>query len=63
MAQVAEGSSEAHAGAVSVSRATQETRRHADGALSASESLKVVAADLAASVGLFVQRVTTDLEE
>ena len=63
VAQVARGSSEAHAGAVSVSRATLETRRHADSALSASESLRAVAADLAVSVGLFVQRVTTDLEE
>ncbi|MRI56540.1 methyl-accepting chemotaxis protein [Methylobacterium sp. DB1607] len=63
VAQVAQGSSEAHAGAVSVSEATLETRRHADSALSASESLKAVAADLARSVTQFVQRVTTDLEE
>jgi len=63
VAQVAQGSSEAHAGAVSVSQATLETRRHADSALSASESLKAVAADLARSVTQFVQRVTTDLEE
>ncbi|MFY9293417.1 MAG: methyl-accepting chemotaxis protein [Methylorubrum rhodinum] len=63
VAQVAHGSSEAHAGAVSVSRATRETQRHADTALSASESLKAVAADLARSVTQFVQRVTTDLEE
>ncbi|BAQ47641.1 MULTISPECIES: methyl-accepting chemotaxis protein [Methylobacterium] len=63
VAQVAQGSSEAHAGAVSVSQATRETRHHADSALSASESLQAVAADLARSVSQFVQRVTTDLEE
>ncbi|APX86061.1 chemotaxis protein [Methylorubrum extorquens] len=63
VAQVAQGSSEAHAGAVSVSRATRETQHHADSALSASESLKAVAADLGRSVTQFVQRVTTDLEE
>jgi len=63
VAQVAQGSTEAHAGAVSVSRATRETQHHANSALSASESLKVVAADLAQSVATFVQRVTTDSEE
>ena len=63
VAQVAQGSTEAHAGAVSVSRATRETQHHANSALSASESLKVVAADLARSVTTFVQRVTTDLDE
>ncbi|UYW28260.1 methyl-accepting chemotaxis protein [Methylorubrum extorquens] len=63
VAHVAQGSADAHAGAVSVSQATQETQRHAGTALSASESLKAVAADLAQSVALFVQRVTTDLEE
>ncbi|MGE7157165.1 methyl-accepting chemotaxis protein [Methylorubrum rhodesianum] len=63
VAQVAQGSTEAHTGAVSVSQATQETRRHAGSALSASESLRAVAADLARSVTQFVQRVTTDLEE
>ncbi|MGH1588784.1 methyl-accepting chemotaxis protein [Methylobacterium phyllosphaerae] len=63
VAQVAQGSTEAHAGAVSVSRATRETQHHASSALSASESLKVVAADLAQSVTTFVQRVTTDLDE
>lgn len=63
VAQVAQGSTEAYAGAVSVSRATRETQHHANSALSASESLKVVAADLARSVTTFVQRVTADLEE
>ncbi|UYW31957.1 methyl-accepting chemotaxis protein [Methylorubrum extorquens] len=63
VAQVAQGSSEAHAGAMSVSQATRETQSHADSALSASESLKAVAADLARSVTQFVQQVTTDLDE
>jgi methyl-accepting chemotaxis protein len=63
VAHVAQGSADAHAGAVSVSRATQETQRHAGTALGASESLKAVAADLAQSVTLFVARVTNDLDE
>jgi len=63
VAHVACGSADAHKGAVSVSQATQETQRHAGTALSASESLKAVAGDLAQSVALFVQRVTTDLDE
>ncbi|WP_408903041.1 methyl-accepting chemotaxis protein [Methylobacterium radiotolerans] len=63
VAQVAQGSTEAHAGAVAVSRATDETRHHAGTALAASETLEAVAADLARSVTLFVRRVTTDLDE
>ena len=55
VAQVAQGSSEAHAGAVSVSQATLETRRHADRAVSASESLKAVAWSEGGTAGLDVR--------
>ena len=63
VSRVAQGSADAHAGTVAVSRATRETQHHADTALTASEALKAVAVDLASSVALFVQQVTTDLEE
>jgi len=63
VARVAQGSADAYAGTIAVSRATLETQHHANTALTASEALKAVATDLASSVAQFVQRVTTDLEE
>ena len=63
VSRVAQGSADAHAGTIAVSRATRETQHHADTALTASEALKAVAADLASSVALFVQQVTNDLDE
>ena len=61
--QVAQGSSCAHEGAVTVSRATQETQHHAGMALRASETLKAVAADLSRSVALFTSNVEGELTE
>lgn len=55
VAQVAQGSSDVHAGAVNVQRATGETQHYADTAL--------VAADLARSVGDFVATVSGDVDE
>ena len=61
--QVAQGSSSANEGAVTVSRATQETQHHAGMALRASETLKAVAADLSRSVAIFTSNVEGEVAE